>query len=229
MGHRRPYRIKVKGDYALFSRPETQAEPLSYPIMPPTAAEGLLEAIFWKPEFDWRILAIEMLEPVQYANFTRNHIKERQRPSKTIIAKEMRVQTHQAVLRKVAYVIECDINLRSHATESIAKYCEQFERRMDSGGCFQQPFLGIREFIADFTWADDRDPWADTRDCGRMPLKIHYVPDPNGRIQWRDRVTRQYVRGRAETEWFDAEIRAGRLVEKSKNCLPQPLFLSGGV
>lgn len=212
MSCRRPYRVKVKGDYGLFSRPETQVEPLSYPMMSPTAAEGLLEAIFWKPEFDWLILAIEMLKPVQYANFTRNHIKERQRPDKRIVAKGMRVQTHQAVLKDVEYVIECDIQLRPHVTENIAKYCEQFERRMDSRGCFQQPFLGIREFMADFAWANERDrPWTDNRNCGRMPLKIHYLPDPKGPIQWRDRVSRQYVRGRAVTEWFDAEICNGRL------------------
>jgi CRISPR-associated protein Cas5d len=186
--------------------------------MPPTAAEGLLEAIFWKPEFNWHILAIEMLEPVQYANFTRNHIKKKQRPDERYFVwesdpkKSRRVQTHQAVLKKVAYIIECDIRLRPHATENIAKYCEQFERRMDSGGCFQQPFLGIREFMADFCWAKgDEHIWADNRDCGRMPLKINYVPDPNGHIQWRDRVTREYVRGRAETEWFDAHIKNGRL------------------
>ena len=232
MSHQRPYRIKVAGEYALFSRPETQAEPLSYPIMPPTAAEGLLEAIFWKPEFDWHILSIAMLEPVQYANFTRNHIAKRQRPGERYFAwdpdskKSRRVQTRQAVLKDVGYVIECDIQLRSELTDNIGKYCEQFERRVDSGGCFQQPFLGIREFIADFAWADDEErPWPDNRDCGRMPLKIHYLPDPNGRIQWRDRVTRQHVRGRAETEWFDAEIKAGRLVEKSRDSLPLPRHL----
>jgi CRISPR-associated protein Cas5d len=209
---KRPYRIKVKGEYALFSRPETQAEPFSYPIMPPTAAEGLLEAIFWKPEFDWKILGIEILEPVQYANFTRNHIEKRQRPGKRLFSSEMRVQTHQAVLKNVAYVIECDIELRPHATESIGKYCDQFERRMDSGGCFQQPFLGIREFIAEFSWADEREcPWPDTRNCGQMPLKINYLPDPNGQIQWRDRVSREYVRGRAVTEWFEANVENGRL------------------
>lgn len=232
MSHKRPYRIKVEGKYALFSRPETQAEPISYPIMPPTAAEGLLEAIFWKPEFDWHILAIEMLEPVRYTNFTRNHIKERQRPGKSVIAKDMRVQTHQAVLKDIAYVIECNIQLRPELTGNIGKYCEQFERRMDSGGCFQQPFLGIREFMADFSWAtDDDSPCLDYRDCGRMPLKIHYVPDPDGRIQWRDRITREYVRGRAETEWFDAEIKAGRLVEKARDTLPLPrhLVTSGGI
>lgn len=229
MSHKRPYRIKVSGDYALFSRPETQVEPLSYPIMPPTAAEGVLEAIFWKPEFDWQILAIEMLEPVQYANFTRNHIEKRQRPGKRLFANEMRVQSHQSVLRKVAYVIECDIQLRSHATENVGKYCEQFERRMDAGGCFQQPFLGIREFMANFAWADESDrPWTDNRDCGQMPLKIHYVPDPNGSIQWRDRVTRDYVRGRAVTEWFDAEIRQGRLVERGQRCLPNPHLVARG-
>jgi CRISPR-associated protein Cas5d len=227
MSHKRPYRIKVSGEYALFSRPETQVEPLSYPIMPPTSAEGLLEAIFWKPEFDWQILAIEMLEPVQYANFTRNHIEKRQRLDKRIIAtnEKMRVQTRQAVLKKAAYVIECDIQLRPHAaeTETIGKYCDQFERRMDAGGCFQQPFLGIREFMADFVWAEAGDrPWADNRDCGQMPLKIHYIRDPNGSIQWRDRVTREYVRGRAVTEWFDAEIRQGRLVERGQNSLRQP-------
>lgn len=186
--------------------------------MTPTAAEGLLEAIFWKPEFDWQVLAIEMLEPIQYANFTRNHIKEKQKPGERYFVwesnpkKSRRVQTRQAVLKKVAYIIECDIRLRPHATDNIAKYCEQFERRMNSGGCFQQPFLGIREFMADFCWAEEKDrPWADNRDCGRMPLKINYIPDPNGDIQWSDRVTREYVRGKAETEWFDAYIRNGRL------------------
>lgn len=212
MNRKRPYRIKIEGEYALFSRQETKAEPLSYPIMTPTAARGLLEAIFWKPEFDWKILAIEMLKPVQYANFTRNHIKEKQRPNKRIFASEMRVQTHQAVLKDVAYVIECDIQLCSHATENIGKYCDQFERRMDAGGCFQQPFLGIREFIADFTWADEKDSsYPDYRNCGLMPFKIHYIPDPNGQIQWLDRSSRQYVRGRAVTEYFNAEIKNGRL------------------
>lgn len=213
MNRQRPYRIKVEGEYALFSRPETKSEPLSYPIMTPTAAQGLLEAIFWKPEFDWKILAIEMLKPVQYANFTRNHIKEKQRPNKRIFASEMRVQTHQAVLKDVAYIIECDIQLCSHVTENIGKYCAQFERRMDVGGCFQQPFLGIREFIADFAWVDRKDsPYPDYRNCGLMPFKIHYIPDPKGNIQWLDRANRQYVRGRAVTEYFNAEIQQGRLV-----------------
>jgi CRISPR-associated protein Cas5d len=225
MSQNRPYRIKVEGEYALFSRPETQVEPLSYPIMPPTAAQGILEAIFWKPEFDWKILSIEMLEPVQYANFTRNHLKERQRAGKRIFANEMRVQSHQAVLRQVAYVIECDMQL--HVKESIGKYCEQFERRMDSGGCFQQPFLGIREFMAEFSWAEGEKKQHVNRDCGRMPLKIHYIPDPNGRITWRDRRTREYVSGNAVTEWFDAEIKDGRLIEKDRDTLPTPRFMTG--
>jgi CRISPR-associated protein Cas5d len=200
------------GDYALFTRPEVKAEPISYPIMTPTAAEGLLEAIFWKPEFRWLVLAIEMLKPVQYTNFMRNHIKDKQTANKTIIANEVRVQTHQAVLKKVAYIIECDIELLPHAKDKIGKYCEQFERRMDSGGCFQQPYLGIREFMADFCWAQETDiPWTDNRDCGRMPRKIRYVPDENGSILWQDPVTRQYVKGRAETEWFDAKIINGRM------------------
>lgn len=211
MKRKRPYRIKVEGEYALFSRQETKAEPLSYPIMTPTAARGLLEAIFWKPEFDWKILAIEMLKPVQYANFTRNHIKEKQRLNKRIFASEMRVQAHQAVLKDVAYVIECDIQLCNHATEKIGKYCEQFEKRMGTGACFQQPFLGIREFIADFAWADKKDPHPEDRNCGLMPFKIHYIPDSNGKIQWLDHVSREYVRGRAITEYFNAEIKNGRL------------------
>ncbi|APB33682.1 CRISPR-associated protein, Csd5d family [Gloeomargarita lithophora Alchichica-D10] len=217
--NRRPYRIKVTGEYALFTRPEVKAEPISYPIMTPTAAEGFLEAIFWKPEFRWLVLAIEMLQPVQYTNFTRNYIKDKQTPNKTIIANEVRVQTHQAVLKKVAYIIECDIQLLPHANDNIAKYCEQFERRMNSGGCFQQPYLGIREFIADFSWASCEDKaWADNRDCGRMPRKIRYIPDENGSIQWQDPVTQKYVKGRAETEWFNAVITNGRM-ECSENSI----------
>ena len=220
MKNNRPYRIKVEGEYAMFSRPGTKAEPLSYPIMTPTAAIGLLEAIYWKPEFDWIIKSIAMLNHVEYANFTRNYIKEKQKLGKSIIAKQARVQSHQAVLKNVAYVIECDIRLRNHATDNIGKYCEQFERRMDVGACFQQPFLGIREFIADFSWAEaNYNVHSDYRSCGLMPWKINYIPDPDGKIVWRDRVTREYVRGRAETEWFEAEIDEGKLVEKGKKCL----------
>jgi len=220
MSKKRPYRIKVEGEYALFSRPETKAEPLSYPIMTPTAAVGLLEAIYWKPEFDWVIKSIEMLKSVQYADFTRNYIKEKQRAGKRIVAKQVRVQSHQAVLKNVAYVIECDLKLSSHATDNIGKYCSQFERRIDVGACFQQPFLGIREFIADFCWAGEKDKaHCDYRQCGLMPWKINYIPDLGGKIVWRDRITREYVRGRAETEWFEAEINRGRLVERGKQCL----------
>ena len=228
MIYKRPYRIKVKGDYALFSRPETQVEPLSYPVMPPTAAEGLLEAIFWKPEFDWKILSVEILEPIQYVNFTRNHLEKRQRPGKRIFANDMRVQSHQSVLRTVTYIIVCDLKCRPHVTDSVGKYCDQFERRMDTGGCFQQPFLGIREFIAEFSWDDNlQERQLINRDCGRMPLKIHYIPDSNGRITWRDRVTRNYVRGHAVTEWFDAEIREGKLVERRRDTLPIPRLMTG--
>lgn len=220
MKKKRPYSIKVAGEYAMFSRPGTKAEPLSYPIMTPTAATGLLEAIYWKPEFNWVIKSIEMLHPIEYVSFTRNHIKEKQRVGKRIFAKQIRVQAHQAVLKNVAYIIKCDIQLCSHGTDNIGKYCDQFERRIDRGACFQQPFLGIREFIADFSWAEqDYKPHCDYRQCGLMPLKINYVPDPDGKIQWRDRVTREYIRGRAETEWFEAEIRQGKLLERGKECL----------
>jgi|SRR5579884_581527 len=143
--------VRVWGDYACWTRPEMKVERVTYPIMTPTGARGVLEAIFWKPEFSWRIHEVDVLKPVQYLSLTRNEVSQRASPTvPSIEITQARTQRHALVLRDVAYVIRAQIVLRPHATDDVAKYRDQFRRRIERGACAHRPYLGTREFPAFF-------------------------------------------------------------------------------
>ncbi|MDQ3673369.1 MAG: CRISPR-associated protein Cas5, partial [Gemmatimonadota bacterium] len=72
-----PLEVKVWGDLACFMRPEMKVERVSYPVMTPSAARGVLEAIFWKPEFQWRVEEIWVLNEIRYTSFLRNEVTSR--------------------------------------------------------------------------------------------------------------------------------------------------------
>jgi CRISPR-associated protein Cas5d len=159
MGTGPPLTVKVWGDTACFTRPEMKAERVSYPMMPPSAARGVLEAIFWKPEFAWQIRGIWVLKEVRFFSILRNEVNSKvalstargwARSGGGYFAEEDRAQRHTLALRDVAYVIMADIVLAAHATEDIAKYRDQFRRRVNRGQCYHQPYLGCREFVAFF-------------------------------------------------------------------------------
>lgn len=186
-----PIRMKVWGDMACFTRPETKVERLSYDIMTPSAARGMFEAVFWKPEFQWHIHSIAMLKPVRFISLMRNEISSRQSAKQAMSwamkgggysASNDRAQRHTLALYDVAYVIEASVVLRSHATDDVAKYRDQFRRRLHKGACFHIPYLGSREFAAGFCWpSDDDQPIDVTRNLGRMLAGIDYLPDGSGR------------------------------------------------
>jgi CRISPR-associated protein Cas5d len=152
--------VKVEGKYALFTRPEFKTERVSYPLPTPGAARGLLENIFWRPEFSYQIREIWVLKPIQYVSLLRNEINKHQLVSTAKgwekadgvggfyadDTEDNRVQRHALCLKNVAYVIFADIILKPHANADIAKYQAQFRRRVDKGQCFNQPYLGTREF-----------------------------------------------------------------------------------
>jgi CRISPR-associated protein Cas5d len=176
-----PVRVKVWGEYACFTRPEFKVERVSYPMMTPSAARGVLEAIFWKPEFTWRICRVSTLKPPQYVSILRNEVKGRMSPrSGSVSITDSREQRHTLALRDVAYVIEADVELRDRSQYDVAKYRDQFRRRVSRGQCFARPYLGCREFSAFFREPSEEDtPVSVTENLGLMLLDIEYAPNGN--------------------------------------------------
>ena len=186
-----PLSVRVWGEYACFTRPEMKVERVTYPVMTPTAARGVLEAIFWKPEFTWEVQEVRVIRPIQYFSMLRNEVNTRAsqltaarwaREGGGYFAEDDRSQRHTLALRDVEYVIVAGQRLRSDVTDDPAKYRDQFRRRVHDGRCFATPYLGCREFSAAFaepTGAEQTIP-AD-EDIGPMLLDITYEPGTSGR------------------------------------------------
>lgn len=183
--------VCVWGDFACFTRPENKMERVSYQAPTPSAARGILEAIFWKPEFRWRVTEIHVLNPIAYYSILRNEVENRasvrtaQSWAKTgggYVASDDRSQRHTLALRDVAYTIKAQIDLKPHATAPAAKYRDQFMRRVEQGRCFARPVLGCREFAADFAPATGHERAIDrSEDLGLMLYDLAYNADGSGR------------------------------------------------
>jgi CRISPR-associated protein Cas5d len=186
-----PLEVKVWGEFACFTRPEMKAERVSYPVITPSAARGVLEAIFWKPEFAWQVREIWVLNPIRHFSILRNEVNSKAAVTSAkaqvengghYFAEEDRAQRHTLALRDVAYLIKAEIILAAHATEDIAKYRDQFRRRVNRGQCYHRPYLGCREFAALFASPDGTERPVDlTDDLGRMLFDLSYVSDGSGR------------------------------------------------
>jgi CRISPR-associated protein Cas5d len=160
--------LRTWGDLACFTRPEMKVERVSYPVITPSAARGLLEAILYKPQFRWQIERVAVKKPVRFLAFRRNEVKSRlsARNPEPLIADEDRTQRNTLALRDVEYVIEASLHLTSLAGlprrkiadegegDTLVKYLAMFQRRAEKGQCFAQPCFGCREFPAHFEYAD---------------------------------------------------------------------------
>jgi CRISPR-associated protein Cas5d len=186
--------VKVWGELACFTRPEMKAERVSYPVMTPSAARGVLEAIFWKPEFTWVVREIQVLRAVRYTSFLRNELGVRQVTATArgwaqtgvggAFIDDDHTPRHTLALRDVAYLIRADMRLRSDVRDDIAKYRDQFRRRVARGQCYSQPYFGCREFAASFGPPDGSErPVALTEALGAMLLDIDFAVGGNGRGQ----------------------------------------------
>jgi CRISPR-associated protein Cas5d len=188
-----PLEVKVWGDFACFTRPEMKVERVSYPVMTPSAARGVLESIFWKPEFAWRVREIGVLRPIRYFGILRNEVNHRASDRSArewatrgggYVASESdnRAQRHTLALRDVAYVIRSDVVPVSGREEDAAKFRDQYRRRVGRGQCFLQPYLGCREFTAAFGPPGPSDrPIERTEALGRMLLDVTYLDRRTGR------------------------------------------------
>lgn len=178
-------KVKVTGDYACFTRPDLKVERLSYPCMTPSSARGILDSILWKPEFHWYVRKIKILKPVRFVTVKRNEINSKQ--SKTpIVVDEKRAQRNSVILRDVAYIIEASIFLKEKSERnSIEKYVGtasgregMFPRRVKKGQCWRRPYLGTREFSAEFMPPEgNEEPINEIIPVGSMLFDIFYDKD----------------------------------------------------
>ncbi len=186
-------KLHVWGDAACFTRPEMKVERVSYDMITPSAARGLLEAIYWKPEMRWIVKRIHLLKPVRFTNLRRNEVGSKISTARAksvmkkgqgalgLLVEEQRQQRAGTILRDVAYVIEAGIE-RIGGEDPIQKHYQMFKRRAEKGQCFHRPYFGCREFVADFAWVEDASPPSElppqdgNRDLGYMLLDIAYTP-----------------------------------------------------
>lgn len=186
-----PVMIKVWGEWACYTRPEMKVERVSYEVMTPSAARGVLEAVFWKPEFAYMIREIRVLKPVKFFSILRNEVnsravyataRKRIEQGGTNFAEDDRAQRHTLALRDVAYVIAADVQVRPGVAEDPAKFRDQFRRRVARGQCYHAPYLGCREFAAHFSEPDDTEqPIERSADLGLMLHDLAYATDGRGR------------------------------------------------
>jgi len=175
-------RLRIQGELACFSRPEAKVERMSYELITPSAARGVLEAIYWKPQIRWVIDRIHILNPIRFTSLRRNEVGHRiaagtiSRAMRTgsplgVFIEEDRQQRATTLLRDVDYVIEAHFDLLG-GDDLPAKHHDMFERRARRGQCFHRPYLGCREFDAAFEWIDGSIPPAHEELCGERDFGI---------------------------------------------------------
>jgi len=197
-------RILIRGDRACFTRPEMKVERVSYDVITPSAARGILEAIHWKPAIRWSVDRIHVLNPIRFESIRRNEVGGKISP--VSVAKAMkagstaglanyvdedRQQRAATILRGVAYVIEAhfELTVKAGPDDSVGKHLDIFNRRARKGQCFQMPCMGVREFPADFQLLEDSEPTPETheslkieRDLGWMLHDIDFAQNMTPRF-----------------------------------------------
>ena len=185
-------KLRVWGDYALFTRPEMKVERVSYDVMTPSAARGILEAIYWKPEIKWVIDQIHVITKVKFENIRRNELANKAHvPLKVLngsnellcqYIEDDRQQRAAMVLRDVEYIICAHFELTGNNGDEPGKHLSIFERRVKKGQCFHRPYFGCREFPANFEWCEQlpKSELTGKQDLGFMlhdiDFKDNYTP-----------------------------------------------------
>ncbi|MBD2552554.1 type I-C CRISPR-associated protein Cas5 [Limnothrix sp. FACHB-708] len=221
-------RVKFTAPYACFTRPEFKVERISYDVPTPSAMRGACEAIFWKPEMRYKIREIHVLKPIKYFSIWRNEVNSRQvfataqgwakKGEGSYFADDDRAQRHTLCLQDVAYVVDLDIEVLPHAAADVAKYRDQFQRRIERGQCHHQPYLGTREFSAFFEKpnpdhsADCADPSLN-RELGLMLYDVEFQEQPKGPVSYRkrDQSGDRIVTAQAHPRFFRASLKQGVL------------------
>jgi len=214
--------LRVRGPMALFTIPEFKAERVSYPVMTPSAARGILEAVLWKPAIRWHVRRIAVLAPIKFIAFRRNEVNSKaRRPDARLIneggmfdpyfADLDRAQRNTIALRDVDYLIHADFSLTDRAGDgdNVPKFVDMFTRRVERGQYFHHPYLGSREFPADIeASAGTERPIEESRDLGLMLWDIIYAADGNRARFFRARLESGVLHVPEDPEATIAEVAA---------------------
>ena len=190
-----PIQVEVWGDYACFTRPEMKTERVSYDVMTPSAARGLLESIYWHPGLRWVIECIHLCSPIRFTNIRRNEVKDviSARAVKSVMEKgkgidELYLATTESiqqraamVLKDVHYVIDAHFDMTDKAApgDNPGKFQDIIKRRLERGQCYSMPYFGTREFAAHFARCTELPPCPEEllgeRDLGWMLWDMDYT------------------------------------------------------
>lgn len=202
------YQVRIRGELACFTRPEFKTERLSYEVLTPSAARGILEAILWKPAIRWEIRKILLLSPPRYIQFKRNEVTTRasvtglERASRSgtpldYFADEDRAQRNTTALRDVDYAVEAEFHMtpRQGPEDNPKKFDEMFRRRLERGQFHMQPYLGCREFPCIVEPYTGTPPPLDseTRDLGYMLHDLRFGPEGNKPVFFRAHLERGVI------------------------------------
>lgn len=187
--------LEVWGPYALFSRPEMHVERVSYEVPTPSAARGLVEAVYYHPGLQWHIRRIYVLNPIRFTNIRRNEVKSKVLASDvysamqgsgrplSIVTSQQIAQRASMLLQDVHYVIEAEFTITDRAapSDNPGKFQDIVTRRMAKGQCYHAPYFGCREFPAHFrAWPGGPIPTIqESRDLGFMLYDFNYSDPKN--------------------------------------------------
>jgi len=181
--------LRVWGDFACFTRPEMKVERVSYDVMTPSAARAILEAVLWKPAIRWEVLKIDVINPIRWTSVRRNEVAsvvstsnvqtamKQGRGNLGLNIEEDRQQRAALLLRDVEYVIHARFVMTEHVgeTDNPLKFLDMFQERAKKGRCFNQPYLGCREFSAHFELCDEKiEPINENKELGWMLYDMDY-------------------------------------------------------
>ncbi len=176
-----PVMVRFWGPLASFNRPEFQSERVSYQVPTPSAVRGMLESIYWKPEFHWRVREVRVLNRIRWYNETRNEVTRRANrgsPRTPLLIDgqvNARFQRHTACLYDVNYVVVAETVPNAWSVEEMEKHTHIFNERVALGRCYAPPYLGCREFAASFDQATGaEEPFPVTIDLGRMAFDQNF-------------------------------------------------------
>lgn len=179
----RGFCLEVCGDLACFTRPEMKVERVSYDVITPSAARAIFDAILWKPAIFWQITRIEVLNPIRWTSVRRNEVAKVASPrTESVFIEDDRQQRAGLLLRDVKYRLHAYFEYIK-PDESEAKYAAMFERRARKGQCFNQPYLGCREFSCSFRLVDREEnipaPIQKDQDLGWMLYDMDFSDPEN--------------------------------------------------
>lgn len=216
--------FRARGPLAVFTQPALKVERMSAPVMTPSAARGLLEAVLWKPAIRWRVERIRVLAPIRFTSFRRNEVNSKAPvPSSSTIrgagrppvfyADDDRAQRNTVALCDVDYVIEARFSLtrRAGSGDNVPKFVDMFRRRVERGQHFHQPYLGCREFAADVLPAEGAPaPISETRSLGWLLWDVAYdAVDGNRPVFFQAELRHGVMEVPADPPGFQASRRAG--------------------